>query len=75
MKENNVLLLPILSLVLGGVSWIAFWWLSIVGLILGIISLVDKNKTTTSTILSVIGTVVSTFSIVVVILGMIAQLV
>ncbi len=42
------LVLGILSIVLSGVAWLVFWWLSIVGLVLGAISIilavVGKNK-------------------------------
>lgn len=52
-KANKTagLVLGILSITLGIISFFVFWWLSIVGLILGIIGIVISN----SKVLNIIG--------------------
>ena len=59
MKENNNnkilgLVTGIIGLVLVGISFFVFGWLSLVGLTLGIIALCSKSESTAVTVLGVI---------------------
>ena len=59
--------LAIISLVCGIVSWFIFWWLSIVGLITGIIQLCLPEKTTAHIVMSIIGIILNGIALLVVI--------
>lgn len=62
MDDRGALTCGILSVVFSAVSFFIFWWLAVVGLVLGIISLClgkDKNKS-----LGFIGTGLSAISLV-----------
>ena len=71
------LVLGILSIILGVLSFFVFWWLSLVGVILGIIGIAiardskDAGDDRGGGVLSVIGTSVNTVSLVVVIISLI----
>ena len=75
----NKLILGLLSTILAAVSWIVFWWLSIIAVVLGVTGLFLKpeinnnnaNAEMAGNILSTVGAVLGAIALVVIVIALI----
>ena len=75
----NKLILGLLSTVLAAISWIVFWWLSIIAVVLGVTGLLLKpeinsnnaNAEMAGNILSIVGIVVGAIALAVMLIALV----
>lgn len=75
----NKLILGLLSTILAAISWIVFWWLSIIAVVLGVTGLLLKPETNSNNanaemagnILSIVGIVVGAIALAVMLIVLI----